>query len=91
MTPEEYTQLSPAGRRKYHGRVWAGYLAAERGCHRGDPQYGAVLAECIAEAEADPDLDAAIACADAAPPFDPGTARQIRRLLREAARKDGAS
>jgi len=48
--------------------------------------WDAVLAECIAEADASPETDSIIALAATAPPpedWDPEVTRQLRRLLRK--------
>ncbi len=78
-------QPDQAGRRSLAVRALAGYRAAGR-CSRDDPRWDEVYAEALTEVEADPGTDAAIAMADAAPPMDPETRRDVRRLLREMAR-----
>jgi hypothetical protein len=80
------TEVSPEQRRAVVEAI-AGYLAARR--IQPGQDWDTVLAECIAEVDADPQTDQDIAFAATAPPpeqWDPETTRALRRMLREAAR-----
>ena len=63
---------------------------ARRRIREAGGDWATVLAQYLAEAEADPQTDAIIALAGTAPPpeeWDPETRRAIRRALRQPGRK----
>lgn len=82
-------ETDPAERRRIATAAWAWYLAAQR-CEPGSPGWEQALAQATAEAKAGPEIDRAIALADAVPPMDswpPETRREVRRILRKPARR----
>jgi hypothetical protein len=82
-------EISPDRRRDAVEAI-AGYLAARRIRESGG-DWDEVLAECIAEVDADPQTDADIALAAAAPPpgdWEPETRFEVRQLLRRLLRED---
>jgi len=77
-------ETSPAERRRIVVEAWAWHRAARR-CEPGSEGWDQALADATAEADADPETDRAIACADAVPPmgqWPDEIRREVRRMLR---------
>jgi hypothetical protein len=81
-----------AERRRRAVEALAGARAIGRRRETGE-DWDTAFAACLAEAEGDPMVETIIAVGDTAPPperWDPEVARDLRRLLRGAARRKAA-